>query len=821
MAGGRGKVRFWPVWAGRWFSFSQVVSPPILSYRATTAHRAIRSWLKLGIRPRSVLRTSQAIAASLSERVVSMSRGARIGLLGDVPAALVTALLAAAVWACLASPSWAQFAPSSRFELSDSVYVDEPESAARTHLEQVKAYLQSQQWDEAIDVLRTVSERYGDKLVARPAPSDPSASHASIVQYCNLRNYCQWQMAALPAEALQLYRQRVDGQAEPAYRAAVAGRDCSALEQVVEQYFCSSWGDDALLAWGDLALEEGDFAAARAAWQRILPKSGLEQSAPQESVRRLTYPDSALPPANIAARLILVSILEQDVEHAQAELSDFTRLYPASVGQLGGREVQFAGVLTSLLAASRDWTAPQERDDWKTFAGSTTRNRVVENEIDIGAIVWRAKLKPLTAEDTSPFDYAPRFNGFRDERPKKSHALLSYHPVLVDDLVLVNTQDQILAFDRHTGKPAWNGQSEIIYREEADQFSGPNGRINGLGAPRFTMTVSGQRLFARMGSPVTIYGNEMQRRGGPGYLICLDLRAEGRMLWKLLPQFTPDDGKWAFEGSPVCDGEFLYVAVRHSDVRPQSHVACYEAVTGKLRWMRYLCAAETPGSGQKDESTSNLLTLEGHRLYVNTNLGAVAAIDTRDGQIEWLAAYRTPQVGDLGQPNPHFQRDLNPCIVYRGLLFVAPSDSESIYAFDATSGDLLWESPHAGSALQLLGVGNGNLIASGDRLYWINVTTGKLLQRWPDGPGPKGFGRGALVGEQVVWPTREDIYLLSQKTGQLEKVIQLAARHPGQTGGNLLVDKESLYIAGSDGLTCYSHYSQLPNPTASPAPDSQ
>jgi len=755
-----------------------------------------------------------------------MGRDARIGLLGDVSAMLKSGLLrsvlfAVAAWASVASVAWGQFAPSNRFELSDSVYVDEPESAARTHLEQVKAYLQSQQWDEAIDVLRTVAERYGDKLVVRPAPSDASVDQASTAQYCNLRDYCQWQLAALPADALNLYRQRVDDQAEPAFQAALETRDCAALERVVEQYFCSSWGDDALLAWGDLALEAGDFAAARAAWQRILRQSGLEQSTARESVRRLTYPDSALPPADIAARLILVSILEQDIERAQAELSDFTRLYPASIGRLGGREVQYAGVLSSLLATSRDWTRPQDTADWQTFAGSSTRNRVVQHEIDLGAQLWRAKLKPPAVDSGLQLDYPRSLRGFPDDRPHKQRVLLSFHPVVADDLILVNTQDQILAFDRHTGKPAWNGKSEVIYREEADQFSAHNLRINSLGAPRFTMTVSGQRLYARMGSPVTIYGNEMQRRGGPGYLVCLDLRAEGRLIWKLFPQFTPDDGKWAFEGSPVCDGEFIYVGVRHSDVRPQSHVACYEAESGKLRWMRYLCAAETPGSGQKDESTSNLLTLEGRRLYVNTNLGAVVALDTRAGQIEWLTTYRTPQVGDLGQPSPHFQRDLNPCIAYRGMLFVAPSDSESIYAFDSTSGDLMWESPHAASALQLLGVGNGNLIASGDRLYWINVTTGKLLQRWPDGPSPKGFGRGVLVGDQVVWPTREEIYLLSQKTGQLEKVIQLAAQHPGQFGGNMLVDADALYIAGSESLTCYSHYSQLPKSAANPSPQTQ
>ena len=63
--------------------------------------------------------------------------------------------------------------------------------------------------------------------------------------------------------------------------------------------------------------------------------------------------------------------------------------------------------------------------------------------------------------------------------------------------------------------------------------------------------------------------------------------------------------------------------MRKSDVRPQAHVACFDAETGRRRWRTMICAAETPGGGQTDEITHNLLTLEQGTLYYNTNLGAV------------------------------------------------------------------------------------------------------------------------------------------------------------------------------------------------------
>ena len=44
-------------------------------------------------------------------------------------------------------------------------------------------------------------------------------------------------------------------------------------------------------------------------------------------------------------------------------------------------------------------------------------------------------------------------------------------------------------------------------------------------------------------------------------------------------QIAADDEKWAFEGSPLVDGTDVYVAMRKSDVRPQVHVACFDAET--------------------------------------------------------------------------------------------------------------------------------------------------------------------------------------------------------------------------------------------------
>ena len=116
----------------------------------------------------------------------------------------------------------------------------------------------------------------------------------SAWRYVNLSDACQMQLAARPAEALKLYRRRVDPVAEKWYEEGIARRDAKLLDRVVQQAFASSWGDKALMALGEIHLEEGDFSAARWCWERILPVE-----APPRPSSWPGYPDSTLDPAAV------------------------------------------------------------------------------------------------------------------------------------------------------------------------------------------------------------------------------------------------------------------------------------------------------------------------------------------------------------------------------------------------------------------------------------------------------------------------------------------------------------------------------------------
>src|SRR5882757_6625618 len=132
--------------------------------------------------------------------------------------------------------------------------------ATAARLEQARQLAAARNWDEAVDIYCELAAEKSDRVIAVDGN-----------RYLSLRNYCHLQIARLPAEGLAAYRRRVDGSAEKLYRDGLSNRDVGLLRRVVDESFCSSWGDDALMELGELALERGGYATARRAWEQISP----------------------------------------------------------------------------------------------------------------------------------------------------------------------------------------------------------------------------------------------------------------------------------------------------------------------------------------------------------------------------------------------------------------------------------------------------------------------------------------------------------------------------------------------------------------------
>ncbi len=314
--------------------------------------------------------------------------------------------------------------------------------------------------------------------------------------------------------------------------------------------------------------------------------------------------------------------------------------------------------------------------------------------------------------------------------PYESGRPLSCFPVVADGVVLFADAAGIHAASLATGKPAVTAKG-LLYRNEKPESEGDETpvRYNGAGivhgVPRLTLTVVDQVAFGRVGPLAT--GHPERRPDISGdRIVGLDLKREGLLTLRALP----GEAAWSFDGTPVSDGRRLFVAMRRSGTTPNAFVACFDTATSQRLWRTSIGAADTLAGGSGDEITHNLLTLAGDRIYFNTNLGLVAALDANSGEIAWLAKYPrlTGKSFTPGYSAPlHFDRDPSPCLVRDGLVIVAPSDTPDVFALDAETGKTVWVNNQLADATQVLGVVGQRLIVSGNRLASLDLRSGQTV----------------------------------------------------------------------------------------------
>jgi outer membrane protein assembly factor BamB len=764
--------------------------------------------------------------------------------------------------------------------------VEQLDASSAAHLENAKRFLAERQWSEAVESLRRVQETEPTRLVK----VETTQAIAGFERYVTAAEYCQWRLAALAAEApeaLPHYRRLVDSLAEAWLREGEKTNDERLLRRIVEQAFASRSGDDALLRLGDLALARGDYSAARAAWHQINANATVPPSAAKalnaaagaplwQALRRIDmtahgsevarllrlprtpvlgiYPDSDIDPAAVHARMALGSILEGSRERATIELAILRLLYPDAVGQLAGRSGRYSDMLGSLLEESAAWPAVRQSADWPTFAGDASRAKSAAAGIDLSPRpLWTYPLPRLSAD--REWIGAGRLRAAEDTK-----SLLGYHPVVVGQKVILRldagSSSRIVALDLKTGERLWQvDPTQSSNRPVADDAVGSVGPIENdahrdlarhIGVARYTVSAEGDKLFARMGSPITVPSSRraaLWLAKDQGYLLGVDLRAQGKPLEGF--PIRPQSNEWTFEGTPVGDSSTIYVAMRRVEgARSQLFLAAFELPTtpvsqpderdenarptGRLKWRTRICSSATLGGGEIDQLTHLLVTLADGRLFLNTSAGAVAAVNADDGRLQWLVKYPRTRVrtGNPDQPERHLFRDLTPCVAWGGLVIVAPADSDRLFALEAATGQLAWSLPPgaADDAVHLLGASNDTLLVSGDSLYWIDVYTGRLMAQFPRGrlggaeqaaPSPRGFGRGALVGDRVWWPTRESLYIFEARPAttdfglqpRMVKEIPLLPR--GTTGGNLVFAGGVLLIANGNKLVAFERHDEL------------
>ena len=234
--------------------------------------------------------------------------------------------------------------------------------------------------------------------------------------------------------------------------------------------------------------------------------------------------------------------------------------------------------------------------------------------------------------------------------------------------------------------------------------------------------------------------------------------------WRLKPPLADSKPTAIWEGAPLVVGGRMWAALaRFEGGRVAHSVACYDpadstALPDRPIWVVELCDSPLT-AGSETRVKQELLTLAGRNLVFCSNSGVVAAIDAASGQRSW--AFRYPRL-DSSRRGWLSLRGSGSCVSADGRVFVAPTDSDRVFALDAESGRLLWEFSPVDRA-QILGVAQNRLIVTVAGpvrgIFGLAVATGSY--RGPagwvqvSGGGVLNAGRGLVSDDVILWPTRE------------------------------------------------------------------
>jgi outer membrane protein assembly factor BamB len=663
-------------------------------------------------------------------------------------------------------------APQSRFRESVAI---ETNLTAQRQLELARVHLSEKRWSQGIELVRQVAAADSGSLISLGSG-----------RYLSVELYAQMLMAALPAEGLAVARKSLDDSAKAAMEDATRHRDEAALRSLVHKMFVARSTEQALLTLGQWAWESGNLTAARGYWSGLLPPR--ESSTAVLLADGLRFPDPQIDASQIAARLVLTSIVEGDPNVARSQSAGFRRRFGAARGRLGDREGILADLLDQIGEQARGWSFPPRDKSVSTFAVNAARNGVLPREIEVGAALWSVDL---------PVDLFAPVHSLASEREA-----LSFFPVVSGNLLFANTAEQIFAWDVRTGKPAWPAEDRLehaaIYSAIPDVSAPPPAPFL-VGAPRYSLTIADGRLYARMGDPTTARPRATLHESESS-IVCLELhRGEGKLVWKV--DASALEPQSAFEGSPLVAQGRAYVAVRKGRPRMQSDVVCLEAETGRRLWSRSVCAAVEDVGQNGSVLSHQLLTAGDDAVFLATGLGAIAAVEADTGSLRWVVTYES---GDRDSPaNERERRENAPCLFAQNIVVAAPGDSNTLFAIDSRCGTTLWRRVLRGGVEHLLGTKEGVLIVSGESLWGLSLSTGDVV--WSLGytdPPSFGFGRGILAGDVVYWPTREDIYVVEQATGRMRRRIPLLARYV-ESGGNLVLAGDFLAVAQSRRIVVF------------------
>ncbi|MFN9768405.1 MAG: hypothetical protein ACK56J_04960 [Planctomycetota bacterium] len=260
-----------------------------------------------------------------------------------------------------------------------------------------------------------------------------------------------------------------------------------------------------------------------------------------------------------------------------------------------------------------------------------------------------------------------------------------------------------------------------------------------------------------------------------------------------------------FMGPPVQFGNALLVPVNQGgainiyalDLKRQ----------GRTLWKTFLC--DEPDTGAEPWAPIQL-SIDGSDLFAPTGMGVVFVLDPATGAIRFAQRYERAGVKNDTFRNIGYQINRmdfdgwseDVIIPYGRQMICFASDANRVFAIDRNSGQLIWETdmnPLGQKLDYILGIANDKLYAAGRQTIIAFDLRGEGRMLWGGDDlfgGALSGGKGVLTSEGLYIPVNDTVWKfgLEGKGGRADKQAEVHVSLPiGAPVGNLLSDGDRLW----------------------------
>lgn len=669
------------------------------------------------------------------------------------------------------------------------------------------------EWNKSADVYQEILEKYPDRVVQSRIDQD-----GKICQYASVAQVVQQQLAKWPPEGLAVYNARFEPIAAAMLQKATAG-DFESLHTILSLYFVTDSAKQAGLQLVELYFESGDFAAAARIGDELLT----------------WHPTLTAERPGLLFRVSLAYHLCGDEKRSAERAGELKDKYPNATGTIAGKDVDLSRSLAQWLQTQIPTPRTAASDSWPMFMGSPDRGRISSAAGRPGARISSTALHPGKWRGISP-EQIRQFQR-QDEINRAAGAALGVIPSVDHGQLFFQDGARMYAVSLESGFPL-PGWAQTYSGDRDGQFI-----TGGWGVPRaqqLTVTVTDDAVLAVMGQldRMAVMLGQVAADDRDPKLVCLD-RQTGAKRWitdtRQLPEEAASLRHLSLNGSPLVVGDHVFVTARGGKGAQfeDCYILCFNLADGRYKWSCYIASASSGnmmwgGDVPLPFETCAQLTYSSGRLYVLTNLGALAAVDAYRGSIIWLSIYPRNISEDAGVRFRRFGGQsiqtyvkpwtINPLILKDGRLFAMPSDGRHVLIYDAATGmeQMRIDLEDMYNADTLVGVMGSRLVLAGERrlicLNWPNYDPVKFnaqnesMVYWLSaGIVDPIRGRPFMTADSVFACTSQKLLRFDLQSGMTVDGYPHTGRWDEDEGpGNILVTPEHVIIAGDRWVNVYT-----------------